>query len=154
MSYPRDHRGTALERFWRRVEKTNSCWLWMGARDKRGYGRFSLDTRPQGRSFLAHVFSYDISAFGPVPIGLDLDHLCRNPSCVNPLHLEAVTHKENVHRGLATKTICKRGHDLRLAYYRKDRPGARQCRLCRNIRRRKGTGGEAKKWLQEHLYPF
>lgn len=71
----------------------DGCWRWNRYINPRGYGIVHLSER----SVMAHVLSYTISK-GPVPEGLELDHLCRNKSCVNPDHLEAVTHKENVRR--------------------------------------------------------
>lgn len=81
------------ERFWRVVDKTESCWLWTGSKDRHGYGRINIDRTPQ----LAHRISY-LMAHGPIPDGLELDHLCRQHSCVRPAHLEPVTHRENMCR--------------------------------------------------------
>ena len=81
-------------RFWAKVEKTATCWLWMGAKETRGYGYF----RPHSHDpFKAHRIAYE-TLVQPVPEGLELDHLCRVRSCVNPAHLEVVTHAENVRR--------------------------------------------------------
>lgn len=93
------------ERFWKRVDKngplpdiadsrvsvSTPCWSWMPSGNT--YGGFHV----KGKYVGAHVFSYEES-FGKVPAGLELDHLCRNPSCVNPEHLEPVTHAENLRR--------------------------------------------------------
>ncbi len=69
------------------------CWHWTGAKTDKGYGRFYLNGNKH-----AHRISYEL-LIGPIPNGLVIDHLCRNPSCVNPAHLEPVTHVENVKRG-------------------------------------------------------
>jgi hypothetical protein len=106
---------TLAERFWSKVEKTSSCWLWRGATNASGYGLSWDPTRQRPKR--AHRVSYELSV-GPIPEGLVLDHLCRNPSCVNPAHLEPVTDRENILRGTgasaqnARKTHCPKGHPL------------------------------------------
>ena len=102
------------ERFnekWLRDPETG-CHIWHGAKTSRGYGSFgagSLGVR------CAHRVGY-LLAHGSIGAGLVLDHLCRNPSCVNPAHLEPVSHQENVDRGLhgSLHVACVRGHDLSL----------------------------------------
>jgi hypothetical protein len=74
----------------------NGCWSWRGYRDQKGYGRFYC----RGLNEYAHRWSYEYFV-GAVPVGLELDHLCRNRDCVNPAHLEAVTHRVNVARGIS-----------------------------------------------------
>lgn len=71
------------------------CWVWQRAKDSKGYGRATID----GSTKLAHRIFYE-KFVGPIPLGLSLDHLCRNPPCVNPSHLEPVTHAENCRRGI------------------------------------------------------
>ena len=138
-------------RFWRKVNKTDGCWLWTAAKDDNGYGRFREKGR-SGPAKLAHVFAYE-TLIGPVPEGKELDHICRNPSCVNPAHVEPVTHKVNVQRGLSgkvnnpmtAKTHCPQGHpyDERNTYV--NRQGKRECRTCHRERTRLRRGSIARR---------
>ena len=108
-----------LDRFWEKIRlgDPDACWNWLVAVDQHGYGKIRIGGRRAtgGRDVKAHQFSYEIK-YGPVPEGLEIDHLCRNPRCVNPVHLEAVTHGENMRRGMSIsgrnfrKTHCSRGH--------------------------------------------
>lgn len=75
------------------VDRKSGCWLWIGSRHPRGYGRFWA----RGRNVYTHRYLYPL-AKGPIPPGLELDHLCGNKHCCNPNHLEAVTHGENMRR--------------------------------------------------------
>jgi HNH endonuclease len=86
------------ERFWEKVEQGEGCWLWTGAID-RGYGQFVWNGRKR-----AHRVAYEL-IIGPIPEGLELDHLCRNKSCVRPEHLEPVTKAENIRRQWASKDV-------------------------------------------------
>lgn len=91
----------ASERFWAKVAKGASCWIWLGGVLDTGYGQFhvsgSKEKGTQKRQG-AHKFAYE-SFNGPVPDNMVLDHLCRNRLCVNPAHLEPVVHRDNVRRG-------------------------------------------------------
>lgn len=76
------------------IQGNGGCLVWIGARIKTGYGQ----TRVGNRVHMAHRAYFELRV-GPIPEGLELDHLCRNRGCVNPDHLEPVTHKENLLRG-------------------------------------------------------
>lgn len=87
------------------------CWVWKERKNQDGYGTLKF----HGKRHHAHKFIYELF-FGKVPNGLELDHLCSNRPCVNPNHLEPVTHKENIGRGrtgkyLSERTHCKNGHE-------------------------------------------
>lgn len=112
-----------------------SCWTWLPPDDGCGYGQFYLN----GSVVRAHRYSYE-AFVGPIPDGLDIDHLCRNPRCVNPEHLEPVPPRENLLRGFspaannARKTHCPQGHpyDEANTYRYKTQ---RACRACQRERR-------------------
>lgn len=106
---------TDRERFESKVLRSDDgCWLWNGYCNPHGYGTFSV-RRPEGSwtKVYAHRRAYELSV-GPIPAGLQIDHLCRNPSCVRPDHLDAVTGAENGRRGREVnlpRQFCRRGHD-------------------------------------------
>lgn len=120
------------ERFWAKVDKTDTCWLWTAAKDRRGYGYFGI---AKGHVQLAHRFAWE-NQRGLIPEGLVIDHLCRNTSCVNPDHLEPVTQRVNVQRGNAVlphvpRTHCKRGGHMYTPETTYVAPGGkRTCRIC------------------------
>lgn len=108
------------------------CWRWDGSIDPNGYGRITVD----GSTRYAHRIVYE-NHVGPIPQGLELDHLCRVRSCVNPAHLEPVTHQVNVDRGMGhgSETHCPSGHPYageNLSTWT-DSNGItrRQCRTCK-----------------------
>lgn len=129
----------AATRFWEKVERTPTCWLWMGGENGNGYGRFSVD----GRLVYAHRWAY-ASAQGPIPAGRVVDHLCRVPRCVRPSHLELVEKGENTARGtLGFKFdgTCRAGlHDVTQESAVYVRPGGgRRCRACHYENNKKGA---------------
>ena len=130
-----------VARFWMNVTKSGTCWLWTGADNGDGYGRAHIG----GVRKYAHRASFEFFN-GPIPEDLQIDHLCRNRRCVNPLHLEPVVQRTNLLRGdgppahNAVKDACVRGHEFTPENTRIEvRPGrnsARQCKACDKIRRR------------------
>lgn len=89
-------RGSLTQRFWAKVDKKgpDECWEWTAALNNRGYGKLGRGGRKAGEIY-AHRLSYEIHR-GPIREGLVIDHKCRNTKCVNPAHLQAVTHKQNM----------------------------------------------------------
>lgn len=133
--FPAKRRRSLPDRFWLKVDKTSpsGCWIWTGTTSD-GYGRFAP---VHSQSALAHRFAYEL-VIGPIPEGLELDHLCRVRNCVNPAHLEPVTSRENILRGNtlparnAAKTHCDNGHPFdedNTYIYPNGRH--RECRTCR-----------------------
>ena len=145
----RDTPEATVERFWAMVDRRSpvECWEWRGSlkRSKTGggtgYGQFSLGHR---LPIPAHRFAYE-QTIGPIPAGLQLDHLCSNRACVNPGHLEPVTAGENSRRAMSGRRalLCRNGHPLtpdnEIMF-----GGVRRCHICsilktrRAYRRRKG----------------
>ena len=112
---------------------SNGCWVWTGHVQPNGYGQFSDGTR----LVYAHRFVFEMAG-GIIPENFDIDHLCRNRRCVNPLHLEPVTHRENLLRGetipaaRAAQTHCISGHPLSGEnLYVDPSNGSRSCRICK-----------------------
>lgn len=108
----------------------NGCWEWIGSTNG-GYGKITINKR----TYKAHRVTYELFV-GPIPAGLDIDHLCRNHGCVNPAHLEPVTRRENLLRGVGTtarnaaKTHCPRGHAYTPENTHRRADGSRRCRIC------------------------
>lgn len=131
------------KRFWAKVEPVESgCWLWTASTfGGNRYACFYDSGRRRNRA--GHAVAYE-ALVGPVPEGRELDHLCSTPRCVNPEHLEAVTHTENVLRGqgpsaqFARATHCIHGHPFAGENLFIDKHGHRLCRTCR------------RRWLAEY----
>lgn len=127
------------ERFWSRVvvDTRTDCWLWTGHRSRKGYGKIT----DGGTSVEVHRYLYRRLVSDEID-GLDIDHLCRVRHCVNPVHLEAVTHAENIRRGRSgapqrERTHCPRGHAYQGSnlYIARKADGStnRQCRACKSL---------------------
>lgn len=143
-TYSKPQPPTVAERFWAKVDLLDGpegCWRWTASRYRNGYGQFD--------GGVAHRFSYELH-HGPIPDGLVIDHLCGQRYCVNPKHLELVTHAVNTQRGysrnisgthrrdlMAKRTHCKHGHQMTEPNTYVTKQGWRQCRTCRNERRTK-----------------
>lgn len=114
----------------------SKCWLWTGGTNgAAGYGQMHVGQEHGGWRMLAHRFSYE-NTYGPIPPGLTIDHLCFNPRCVAPHHLEAVSLRTNILRGNgfaaihARKTCCPQGHEYTPDNTRISVKGSRICRAC------------------------
>ncbi len=135
-----------LDRFWEKVDKNyqctceyclshkEHCHFWLGAKTH-GYGTFKISSE---KSVKAYRFAYEL-VHGPIPNELDLHHLCQNPPCVNPAHLEPLTRKVHIHKGEsfaakeARQTHCLRGHPLsgaNLGIFKRKKQG-RFCKTCK-----------------------
>lgn len=121
------------ERFWEKVDQSGSCWNWLGARSQGSYGHFRFN----GKVEKAHRVSFLLAGGTLVP-GMHLDHLCRNPACVRPAHLEQVTPRVNILRGVgaaaqaARRTHCPQGHEYteENTYREPNNPRHRECFAC------------------------
>ncbi len=138
-----------ISRFWNKVNKHSNifgennkypteCWLWIGSLNQDGYARFWFN----GKIIMGHRYIYEIT-FGAIPTNLTIDHLCRMRHCINPDHLEAVTHKENILRGIGCTAIasrvthCPHGHPYNQENTRINHKGARECKICYKVWRRR-----------------
>lgn len=128
----------ALERFLEkvRIPVAGGCWLWIGAQNGRGYGVFGIGGGSRSIA-KAHRWAYE-KWVCKIPAGLQIDHLCRQRSCVNPKHLETVTQQENIRRGEGgrhnkQKTHCPKSHPYNEANTWLHE-GRRYCRPCNRER--------------------
>lgn len=120
-----------VERFWVKVDRSESCWMWTAATNAYGYGYF----RTPAGTRVAHRIAYELLV-GPIPDGLQLDHLCRSRRCVNPQHLDPVTQAENLRRGLQgalrqPSAKCPKDHDYGDGTQKTATGRRRLCRTCR-----------------------
>jgi hypothetical protein len=124
------------------VMDTGGCWTFVGALTQGGYGQIWW----KGANRLAHRVSYELH-FGPAAAGLQLDHLCRNRACINPVHLEPVTSHENARRAgmpiaarQLAKTHCAHGHPFdEINTYVHPATGHRHCRECSRASKRRNS---------------
>lgn len=119
------------ERWVSKVDTSGDCHLWVASKKPAGYGQITFKDRPR----YAHRVAW-IAKNGEVPEGAELDHICRNRGCVNPDHLRAVSHMENM-QNQPGFNVCKRGHDMSdnaLVYYRENGSRKRMCRECNRLR--------------------
>jgi HNH endonuclease len=115
----------------------SGCWIWMSSCHPKGYGMIWFN----GMGRTAHRVSYE-NFVGPIPNGMTIDHLCRVRCCINPAHLEAVSNRTNVLRGIGVtavnhrKTHCVRGHEFseENTYHQGGNIRWRQCRACERLR--------------------
>lgn len=131
--------GTALEeRLAMYIDyQGDGCWVWHGACNRKGYGNVRVGgTTGDRRMALVHRVVYTLLV-GPIPDGLQIDHLCCNPPCCNPAHLEVVTSRVNTRRASAKHTMCIHGHEYTPENtYRQLGNGRRRCRTCNTERQR------------------
>ena len=145
----RDIKLSQLPERWRdkiEIESNSGCWLWTGAVSKSGYAIVVVAGRNcQPRNLIWEQF------IGPIEKGIVLDHLCHTPSCINPAHAEAITHRENIERslhanGLPWRTHCRRGHEYAVTglYMVDSHIGPqRRCKVCDKMR--------AERWRERRL---
>lgn len=147
-----------VERFWPKVDRSggdDACWIWTRADNGVGYGLFYKSKTE--RHAYTHIVAWEL-ANGSVPAGLELDHLCRNPICCNPKHLEPVTHKVNVLRGTAPMAVlsrtntCKRGHSLLDAYVADGKRRCKTCLLAKNKAKRDSSPHGQSGWRGEAVH--
>lgn len=124
-----------LLRFSKYILIGEECWEWTAYKDAHGYGRFWLGNGKRGTASRAAWRLF----VGPIPPGFEVDHVCKNPSCVNPTHLRAITKSENLGNRNLAKTHCRNGHPLdddnilsEMVHGKK----ARRCKICRQRRKR------------------
>lgn len=138
---------TLKERLYSKTEEdpTTGCWNWTGAKTPGGYGRISDGKKKPP----AHQVSWKVH-YGPILSNHEIDHVCENPSCVNPDHLQAVTREQHRANERARKTHCKQGHEMDDINTGIRGDGRLYCRACNRIAARKS---QAKRVTQSVTYP-
>lgn len=135
-------KATVTDRLVTKIE-IGDCWNWTASKNNYGYGRLRVD----GKTLYAHRLVYQWLV-GPIPEDKECDHLCRNPACVNPDHIELVSRKVNVLRGEspsakhAVKTHCPRGHEYDEDNTAMTLVNTRRCRACDRDRKRRIRGSK------------
>lgn len=130
-----------VARVYRQIDFSGDCHIWKGTTAGNGYGTAFFN----GKAERAHRITFMVQ-IGPIPEGMELDHLCRNTLCVNPRHLEPVSHRENMQRGSwSQRTNCPQGHpyDAKNTIWRR---GTRKCRECDKRRKRED-------WYRKYTLP-
>lgn len=131
-----EHSAPWPERFWQNVDKDrpgSDCWWWTAGTNEHGYGQTHLPEGRHGWTVKAHRVSYELTV-GPIPAGLQLDHLCRNRPCVNPAHLEPVTPQINTLRGMSPGARVRRTRRCMQGHPVAEKDGRSVCRVCRRVR--------------------
>lgn len=121
-----------LELFWAKVDKTPGCWNWNAAKDRDGYGVWSVRMAGKPKQFRVHRISF-LLANGNIDEALTIDHLCKNKACLNPAHLQQVSMAENIRRSTSfngSKTHCKNGHEFTASNTAFRRGSHRSCKTC------------------------
>lgn len=122
------------DRFWSNVTEDGACWVWTGTITSAGYGQITFCFGGSKANYLAHRVSYTLMA-DEIPDGLELDHLCHNTRCVNPEHLDPVTHAVNLSRSRAAiRATCKHGHTRTPENTYRNKLGHQKCRECARTR--------------------
>jgi hypothetical protein len=128
----------------------DGCWIWQGTTRSNGYGV----TVYKGKQTTTHRVAYEIANNTTLPKDMEVDHICNERGCINPAHLEAVSHEENMRRGAERRTVCRNGHEWNKAntyttQVKRKQGGLRMqryCRLCRakhqaDLRARRASNG-------------
>ena len=123
----------------------DACWLWTGSLRPNGYGQFRLSTEKNG---YAHRAAYELYV-GAIPEGMTIDHLCFNPACVNPKHLELVSLGENLRRRRYSDS-CKHGHEYTPENTRLDKRGNRICKTCQRLAQEAWKLENHERYLEYH----